>query len=124
MKIRLRVREFFRHLYAWIFGSFEIVKVIDDADLMLCDSLGHPLLHIRDCKCEMMVAYRRDGLVLTLAIYEAKFYANAHRIILTDAINPIVREYQGDVRKIGQVHVYDDSKRRVILFHGIMSEAH
>lgn len=123
MKPLLRLREFFRHLYVMLFGSFEIRKVIKDSGLLLCDPLGHPLLHIRDCKCELMLAYRKDGLVMTLAVYGAKFYPHAYRYITYDANNPIVREYQGDIRKIGQVHVYDN-KMTVLRFHGLMSETH
>lgn len=123
MKPLLRLREFFRHLYVMLFGSFEIRKVIKDSGLLLCDPLGHPLLHIRDCKCELMLAYRKDGLFLTLAVYGAKFYPHAYRFITHDANNPILREYQGDIRKIGQVHVYD-SKMTVLRFHGDIAEAH
>lgn len=124
MKPLLRLREFFRHLYVMFLGSFEIRKVINDSGLLLCDPLGHPLLNIRDCKCELMLAYRKDGLFLTLSIYGAKFYPHAYRYITHDANNPIIREYQGDIRKIGQVHVYDHTKMRVIRFHGLMAESH
>lgn len=124
MKLRLRLREFFRRLYARLFGSFAIRKVIKDADLLLCDSFGNSLLNIRSSKCYTELSYLEDGLFLSIEVYGARFCPHAYRHITTDAHHPIVRDYEGDVRSIGQVHIYDDNKMRVFCFHGLMSEVH
>lgn len=123
MRFRVRIREFLRFMYATIFGSFDIRKIINKADLLLCDSLGHPLLNIRDCKCETVTNYSSGGVTLSVAVYGANFYPHAYRLVTTDINSPILREYKGDVRGIGEITVFDE-KMTSIRFYGEISEAH
>lgn len=126
MKIRLRVRELFRHLYVMIFGSFVSKKVIHDAEMMLCNPLGHPLLNIRCKKCEYTLNYSRNGLTISISVYDANFYPHAYRLSHKGGLI-IIRDDPGDHRyvssDIGNVHIYEN-KKRTLLFRGKMDEAH
>lgn len=125
MSLRLRLREFSRHLYARFFGAFAINKAIDKAELLLCTELGFPLLNIRCRKCEYVLHYTKNSTGIAVVVYGANFYPHAYRVSSSPPSprNIILRDETKDTRPIGRVHIYEDKSTSVV-FYGAIEEAH
>lgn len=124
MSFRVTLREFGRHLYARIFGSFGISKTILNADLLLCDERGFPLLNIRCRKCEYMLHYTKNDTGLSVIVYDANFCPHAFRISATGKMDDIIlRDDPQDTRLIGRMHIFEE-KASSVVFYGPIEEVH